>query len=103
MASQERQDKAGAARASDADPHDKSADTQTGEGQTDEGAAPEWTHGLRQLYDSVVDEDLPDSFRALLDKLDDSDPPEQGDGSMQGEAAHADDTPDQPPSKGGGA
>lgn len=34
------------------------------------GKAPEWTHSLRQLYDSVVEEPLPDSFKTLLDKLD---------------------------------
>ena len=38
-----------------------------------ETAKPEWADGLRQLYDSVVDEPLPDSFKDLLDKLDDSD------------------------------
>ena len=32
---------------------------------------PEWADGLRQLYDSVVDEPLPDSFEDLLSKLDD--------------------------------
>jgi hypothetical protein len=32
--------------------------------------APEWADGLKQLYDSVVEEALPDSFRALLDQLD---------------------------------
>ena len=32
--------------------------------------APEWTQSLRQLYDSVVDEPLPDSFKSLLEKLD---------------------------------
>jgi Anti-sigma factor NepR len=31
---------------------------------------PDWADGLRRLYDSVVDEPLPDSFRDLLDKLD---------------------------------
>ena len=31
---------------------------------------PEWADGLRKLYDSVVEEPLPDSFRDLLDKLD---------------------------------
>ena len=31
---------------------------------------PGWTTGLRQLYDRVVDEDLPDSFRDLLARLD---------------------------------
>lgn len=33
-------------------------------------SGPGWTHGLRQLYDSVVDEPLPDSFKDLLAKLD---------------------------------
>jgi hypothetical protein len=33
-------------------------------------AKPEWAQGLRQLYDSVVDEPLPDAFKSLLDKLD---------------------------------
>nr|WP_298930752.1 NepR family anti-sigma factor [uncultured Erythrobacter sp.] len=32
---------------------------------------PEWANGLRQLYDSVVDEPIPDSFKDLLAKLDD--------------------------------
>lgn len=32
--------------------------------------SPEWATGLKQLYDSVVDEPLPDSFRDLLTKLD---------------------------------
>ncbi|MFO6446140.1 NepR family anti-sigma factor [Erythrobacter sp. NE805] len=32
--------------------------------------APEWADGLKQLYDSVVEEDLPDTFRDLLDRLD---------------------------------
>lgn len=31
---------------------------------------PEWADGLRQLYDSVVDEPLPDNFKDLLAKLD---------------------------------
>lgn len=31
---------------------------------------PEWTQSLRQLYDSVVEEPLPDSFKSLLDQLD---------------------------------
>lgn len=33
--------------------------------------SPEWAAGLRRLYDSVVDEPLPDSFAKLLDQLDD--------------------------------
>ena len=32
--------------------------------------APGWASGLRQLYDSVVDEPLPDSFADLLSQLD---------------------------------
>ena len=41
-------------------------------------AEPGWANGLRKLYDSVVDEPLPDSFKDLLDKLDtpDADGPE---------------------------
>ncbi|WAT16681.1 NepR family anti-sigma factor [Aurantiacibacter sp. MUD11] len=33
---------------------------------------PEWASGLKRLYDSVVDEPLPDSFQALLSKLDEN-------------------------------
>ena len=32
---------------------------------------PDWADGLRALYDSVVDEPLPDSFKDLLNRLDD--------------------------------
>ena len=31
---------------------------------------PEWASGLKQLYDSVVEEPLPDTFKDLLSKLD---------------------------------
>ncbi|ARU16587.1 NepR family anti-sigma factor [Croceicoccus marinus] len=34
---------------------------------------PEWAAGLRQLYDSVVEEPLPDTFSDLLSKFDDND------------------------------
>ena len=34
---------------------------------------PEWANGLRQLYDSVVDEPLPDTFKDLLSELDSKD------------------------------
>lgn len=34
---------------------------------------PDWADGLRQLYDSVVDEPLPDAFRDLLERLDGGD------------------------------
>ena len=33
---------------------------------------PEWADGLRQIYDSVLNEPLPDSFADLLSKLDES-------------------------------
>jgi hypothetical protein len=44
-----------------------------GSGSSDR-RAPEWADGLKQLYDSVVEEDLPDSFKHLLDQLDAIDP-----------------------------
>ncbi|RJY09207.1 NepR family anti-sigma factor [Aurantiacibacter aquimixticola] len=31
---------------------------------------PEWKSGLKRLYDSVLDEPLPDTFKDLLSKLD---------------------------------
>ncbi|WP_095011846.1 NepR family anti-sigma factor [Tsuneonella mangrovi] len=34
---------------------------------------PGWAAGLRELYDSVVEEPLPKSFEELLSKLDDQD------------------------------
>ncbi len=34
---------------------------------------PEWAAGLKRLYDSVVEEPLPDSFAELLKKLDSAD------------------------------
>jgi len=46
-------------------------------GGSDNGAPqrpPEWADGLKQLYDSVVEEALPDSFKDLLDRLDAMDP-----------------------------
>lgn len=33
-------------------------------------AKPGWVHGLRQLYDSTLNEPLPPSFEELLRKLD---------------------------------
>ncbi len=35
-----------------------------------QGKRPEWASGLRQLYDSVVEEPLPDAFADLISKLD---------------------------------
>ena len=39
---------------------------------------PEWAAGLRQLYDSVVEEPLPDSFGDLLSRFDDNDRDDSG-------------------------
>lgn len=44
--------------------------TRSKPGSKNQGELPGWTNGLRQLYDQVVDEDLPDSFRDLLARLD---------------------------------
>ena len=35
--------------------------------------SPDWASGLRRLYDSVVEEPLPDAFAKLLDDLDSAD------------------------------
>lgn len=34
---------------------------------------PDWAIGLKQLYDSVVEEPLPDAFKDLLARLDEQD------------------------------
>ncbi|TMM46168.1 hypothetical protein FEV51_11975 [Qipengyuania marisflavi] len=39
-------------------------------GDKSEKDNPEWANGLRQLYDSVVEEPLPDTFKDLLSQLD---------------------------------
>lgn len=39
-------------------------------GAKDRRGEPGWANGLKQLYDSVVDEDLPDTFKDLLSQLD---------------------------------
>lgn len=54
--------------------HGEAAQQQRADGTTDaaqpDAAQPDWADGLRQLYDSVVDEPLPDAFTDLLSKLD---------------------------------
>jgi hypothetical protein len=32
---------------------------------------PEWASGLKRLYDTVIEEPIPDSFKDLLSRLDD--------------------------------
>jgi hypothetical protein len=56
--------------------HSQGASGSGGDG-TGRTRAPEWADGLKQLYDSVVEEALPDSFKDLLDRLD-SLPPARG-------------------------
>lgn len=46
---------------------------------------PAWAQGLKQLYDSVLDEPLPDSFKDLLDAFDDRE--ESGDNAGTGKPA----------------
>ncbi len=58
---------------------------------------PEWADGLKQLYDSVVEEDLPDNFRDLLDRLDQADPAAGHDSASAGNDNGA-----SPPASGGG-
>ena len=41
--------------------------------KADKSAQPDWANGLRRLYDSVVEEELPDSFKDLLSQLDSKD------------------------------
>jgi len=52
----------------------KHGDSNRGNGNTAAPRrAPEWADGLKQLYDSVVEEDLPNAFKDLLDRLDGGD------------------------------
>ena len=41
-----------------------------GKTQTRKKRGPDWTSGLKQLYDSVVEEPIPDTFKDLLSRLD---------------------------------
>lgn len=45
--------------------------TPGGSKQMDKKSGPDWTFGLKRLYDNVVEEPIPDAFRDLLAKLDD--------------------------------
>ena len=40
------------------------------DGEKGDPRGPEWAGGLKKLYNSVVEEPLPDSFKDLLSKLD---------------------------------
>jgi len=49
---------------------DKQVATPARKAETCDTGEPDWTSGLKRLYDSVLDEPLPDSFKDLLSKLD---------------------------------
>lgn len=55
-----------------------SGDADAAKGSKSALEQPQWADGLKQLYDSVVDEPLPDSFKDLLSKLDDDGREESG-------------------------
>lgn len=63
---------------------------QAGQRRAAAKSAPDWADGLKQLYDAVVEEDLPDQFLDLLAQLDEQEMPPQGRGgsssSGQGDA-----------------
>lgn len=42
-----------------------------GKKRTARKAGPDWASGLKQLYDSVIEEPIPDAFKDLLSQLDD--------------------------------
>lgn len=70
--------------------NNQSSDSSHGKGGTKSAkpgqSTPDWAGGLRQLYDSVVEEPIPDTFKDLLDQLDGSGaPPADGDGSSAGD------------------
>lgn len=51
----------------------RGADGGDNAGRRAAGKSPDWANGLRRLYDSVVEEPLPDQFRDLLSQLDKND------------------------------
>ncbi len=60
-------------------PH-KNAGTRPDMRGTEARNAPEWADGLKQLYDAVVEEKLPDQFLDLLAQLDEQDDQPYGHG-----------------------
>ena len=65
--------------------------TPVGEAPAKKGVQnPAWANGLKQLYDSVVDEPLPDSFSDLLAQFDEDDDADDSADDAPGEGdAHA--------------
>ncbi len=54
------------------DKDDKMATTPAKKAEGCGAGEADWTSGLKRLYDSVLDEPLPDSFKDLLSKLDEN-------------------------------
>lgn len=54
-------------------PNNKSQAPTNGKDAETSAETPAWADGLRRLYDDVVEEPLPDAFKDLLAKLDDTD------------------------------
>ncbi|MCR2832734.1 NepR family anti-sigma factor [Parerythrobacter lacustris] len=50
---------------------EKSGGERSGKNRGPAARKPGWASGLQQLYDSVIEEPLPDSFKDLLSRLDD--------------------------------
>ena len=57
-------------RMSDAKKEDRKSVTKRADPKN--ACEPGWANGLKKLYDSVVEEPLPDSFKDLLSRLDDA-------------------------------
>lgn len=55
----------------------KAGDPGAGRRRSAAKSAPDWADGLKQLYDAVVEEDLPDQFLDLLAQLDAQELPPQ--------------------------
>jgi len=54
-------------------PNDKSKLPSNGKDSKGTDKPPAWADGLKRLYDDVVEEPLPDTFKDLLAQLDESD------------------------------
>jgi hypothetical protein len=48
----------------------KTAKPKAGKARNGKQQGADWASGLKQLYDSVLDEPIPDAFKDLLSKLD---------------------------------
>ena len=58
--------------ASDKKSSNRELSAKQGKASAEGAETPGWADGLKQLYDSVVEEPLPDSFLDLLDQFDEN-------------------------------